>query len=277
MASSESILYHDLENFQDHGSSLGDELESFEDENNFKEIAKGIISKTKNNLSNLSEKIKFNNTLFTETENELKEIVSNISNLDIKVYSTVDQVKEKIFSIVNFANIWESSIEKQRNKAIFKILKLISIAEWTNWNYNAIYSNANQSNIYFTDMTLKEVMEYQKIYSRGRASSAIWKYQFIKKTLNDIIKKHNFDLNQKFTPEFQDRIAIIQLEKRGLNKFLSWRISYNDFQYKLSKEWASLPKNHTNKSYYAWDWVNKSLITNARLDDELKSIHREEG
>jgi hypothetical protein len=119
MASSESILYHDLENFQDHGSSLGDELESFqdhpsslghelksfEDENNFKEIAKGIISKTKNNLSNLSEKIKFNNTLFTETENELKEIVSNISNLDIKVYSTVDQVKEKIFSIVNFANI----------------------------------------------------------------------------------------------------------------------------------------------------------------------------
>ena len=148
------------------------------------------------------------------------------------------------------------------------------IASWeSGWNYNAIYWKTSKSEVKFTEMSLWEVLEYQRLYVKnGSPSSAVGKYQFIRWTLVTMVKKYNLDLNQKFTPDFQDKLAILKLEERWLNDFLAGRITLEQFQKNLSKEWAALPKDNNWKSFYHWDGLNKAQVTSAGLVKQLKTL-----
>lgn len=123
-------------------------------------------------------------------------------------------------------------------------------------NYNAlVYGNGTpKENPNLTNMTISEVMDYQKgMKSRGHASSAVGKYQFIRNTLAGVVKQAGIDPSStKFTPEIQDKLATMLMEGRGLNAFLSGKITPEQFADNLAKEWASLPMSN-GLSYYAGD------------------------
>jgi muramidase (phage lysozyme) len=71
-----------------------------------------------------------------------------------------------------------------------------------------------------------------------------------------MINRYGISKDEKFTPEFQDKLAYILLQEIWLNDFSNWIISKTDFQFRLSKKWASIAKDDSWLSYYHWDSMN---------------------
>lgn len=218
--------------------------------------------------TNASERLVKLEELFTEVDRkrsrwnldanseELKNVIKDENN-DWKIDS------DKLWwTQIDINNIWKW------NKWL---LDFISVAEWTNWNYNALYWNWNQDKIDFTSMSLKDVMLYQKSYTDNWSfSSAIWKYQFIRKTLNEMISKYGIDPNDKFDEKMQDKLALLKAKEYWLDKY----VAKNDFSWltkNLSKVWASFPKDESNLSYYHNDWVNKAKFS---FDSTVNSLEK---
>lgn len=127
-------------------------------------------------------------------------------------------------------------------------------------NYNAAYGHSNGiAGKDFTNMTVNEVMEWQRQYVReGSPSSAVGRYQIIGKTMAGLKRDMHLTGNEKFTPELQDRMAVRLLEWRGLNDFRSGRISADQFMHNVSQEWASMPKDRSGRGYYDGDGLNRA-------------------
>ncbi len=172
-------------------------------------------------------------------------------------------------------------------QARFASIDLSNLPKWVKWlldviaskesggNYNAEYWNANQYRIDFTSMSVNQILEHQRVRISRWQQSAIWKYQFINKTLKWMVQRWLVSGNEKFDEDFQDKIATIKLKERGLDSFMSWRISRDKFQSNLSQEWASLPKDSSNSSYYAGDWLNKSHISDYAMNTVLDNLKNE--
>lgn len=114
-------------------------------------------------------------------------------------------------------------------------------------NYNALVYGRKGTNTPsetdLTDMTIGEVQEYQRgMYSRGHASSAVGKYQFIQKTLRNLVNQSpDIDMDTKFTPEVQDKLATALLKEKGLDAFLRGEMDPEDFASRVDDVWSSLP------------------------------------
>ncbi len=124
---------------------------------------------------------------------------------------------------------------------------LLHVIAWgeSNLNYNAIVWNSKQTNIEFTSMSVYDILKYQR---NKWGWTAIWRYQFIYKTLNEMVKKWLVSWNEIFDENFQDKIATIKLKQRWLNAFMAWRISRDQFQLSISKEWAAIAKDNSWQS-----------------------------
>jgi len=126
----------------------------------------------------------------------------------------------------------------------------------SNGNYNILVGGRTEPNL--TNMTIAEVIEFQKgMRSRGHESTAVGKYQIIRKTLEGLVAAGYARMDEKFSPQTQDKLAVGLLKIRGLNKYLSGKMSPEQFADNLSKEWASLPYK-TGASYYAGVGSNKA-------------------
>jgi muramidase (phage lysozyme) len=132
-------------------------------------------------------------------------------------------------------------------------------------DYNAVYGRGSVPGL--TNMTLSEVLDYQKrLIASGQKSSAVGRYQFIRSTLEEEIKKSGVDINkEKFTPAMQDKLILNRLKRiRGLDKYRQGKISREEFAENLSMEFASMPsprKGKGTKSYYEGIAGNKSLTS----------------
>lgn len=95
-----------------------------------------------------------------------------------------------------------------------------------------------------SQMTLKELDEFQlgmlKNPNNNLNSSAAGKYQITRQNMDFLKKKLKLSEDTIFSPELQDQLADVLLERRGLSRFLKGELSAEDFQNNLSKEWASL-------------------------------------
>lgn len=131
--------------------------------------------------------------------------------------------------------------------------------------YGQVYGGvpARFKNVDVTKMTLNEVLDWQRqVVRAGSKSSAAGGYQFIHKTLLATMQRMGLKGDEVWTPELQDRMAVNLLEERGLNAYLSGRMSRTTFANNLAKEWASLPVvsgKKRGRSYYAGDGLNKSF------------------
>jgi muramidase (phage lysozyme) len=132
-------------------------------------------------------------------------------------------------------------------------------------SYNAYFGHAGNDSIRFTDMTIAEVLQWQKQYVQdGSNSSAVGRYQIIRPTLTKLVHELNVDPDAPFNAVLQDRMAIALLERRGSIEYVDNKISREQFAANLSREWAALPKimgPNPQESYYAADGVNASRIS----------------
>ena len=131
-------------------------------------------------------------------------------------------------------------------------------------NYNAHFGNAANQEIKFTDMTIAEVLEWQKQYvEQGNPSSAVGRYQIIRPTLVGLVEQLQLNSNERFDEAMQNRLAITLMERRGSIDFIKAKLPAENFAHELSKEWAALPKvlgDSPENSFYAGDGLNRSLI-----------------
>lgn len=102
-----------------------------------------------------------------------------------------------------------------------------------------------------TEMTLGELKVYMNTVRKNSGkmnSSAMGKYQIVGTTLRDLQKKLGISDDAKFTPELQDKMGMELLNRRGLQKFMSGKMSARDFQANLYHEWASIAHPDTGKA-----------------------------
>lgn len=139
-------------------------------------------------------------------------------------------------------------------------------------NYNAIYGKADSSKP-LDQMTVAEILKFQKEHGDKTGSSAIGRYQFLEGTLKTLVRDNKISKSAKFTPELQDQLATDLLERRGLNKYLSGKITAEQFGNRLSREWAALPQltgANAGKSYYAGVGDNNARVS---ADDFLGALN----
>jgi hypothetical protein len=102
-------------------------------------------------------------------------------------------------------------------------------------------------------MTLEQTLAWAKAHGQKTGSSAVGRYQFIRPTLEGLVKETGLPLKTQFTPQVQDMLATKLLERRGLGDYASGKLSPERFAHNLSQEWAGLPSGPEGRSYYAGD------------------------
>lgn len=158
-----------------------------------------------------------------------------------------------------------TEVPREKEDRLTPLLDFIGKYESNN-SYDVMYG---MGNVQASSKTVGEIFTLQK--DTKYSSSAIGKYQFIQSTLSELITKFNIPEDTLFDKELQDRLAKKLLNRRGLQRFLSGDMTPEQFIRRLSMEWASLPKDHNGKSYYAGDGLNKA---HANYWDLLKIINK---
>ncbi|WP_349434251.1 hypothetical protein [Pararhizobium sp. A13] len=135
-------------------------------------------------------------------------------------------------------------------------------------NYNAFHGNGNNNRVRFTDMTIQQVLDWQKggEWRRlGAGSSAVGKYQFIESTLKDVVRASGIDPNTKFTPAVQDKLIMHRLfTTRNMKDYLDGKISDEEMVDKhLATEFAGLKKTD-GRGVYDGDGINKASLSARR-------------
>jgi len=148
---------------------------------------------------------------------------------------------------------------------IGSVLDLIARYE-SRGNYNIILGGKS---LPLTDMTISQIYDLQRnMIRQGKESSAVGRYQYISKTLKQEVNQLGLDPETtKFDEKTQDKIAIHTLRTTArLDDWLSGKQKDDQFLYRLSKIWASIPNPYTGNSYYAGVGSNKAGInTNVAL------------
>lgn len=142
------------------------------------------------------------------------------------------------------------------------VLDLIAITEGTgrpgsnddNYNETLAYGRFTGGDVDLTSMTLDEIDALQTRMLRHpenrMRSSALGRYQFIRTTLRELRRVYDIPGDLRFTPEFQDWLAVQRMRQvRGLDDWMSGRLSTENFVNNLSQEWASLPRMDGRGTY----------------------------
>ncbi len=123
-----------------------------------------------------------------------------------------------------------------------------------------------------TEMTIEEVLQYQKqVIQSGAASSAMGRYQFIRKTLAAMVERHGLDGDQPFDARTQDFLARRMLAGCG---FYSPEVSETAIGNCLARTWAALPMisgKKAGRSYYHGQAGNAAKTTSGEV---LKVLER---
>ena len=147
------------------------------------------------------------------------------------------------------------------------LLDIIATAESGVYGYTAYYPGSNDPTI--TEKTLAQILAFQRErVNNGVPSSAIGRYQFIRRTLESAIDMAGLDRQRtRFTPIVQDHLILeVMKNSRRLNQWVAGTLSSADFQLNLAKEFASIPVPYDTQGanrfvrkgecYYAGDGLN---------------------
>lgn len=139
------------------------------------------------------------------------------------------------------------------------LLDLIGKGE-SEGNYNSVYGNPGNTRD-LSSYSLDEIIGHQQeARRRGIPSTAIGKYGFLHKTLKGLKAEMGLSGSEPFTPELQDKMGRMLLNRRGLQAYRAGRISKGTFALALSQEFASLPDPTTGRSFYHGDNLNRSRV-----------------
>lgn len=118
-------------------------------------------------------------------------------------------------------------------------------------NYNAVIGNA-QSTDDLSALTISDIYLLQsRLLAAGRPSTAVGRYQIIRKTLQSLVAAGKAANSDKFTPPVQDALGLALLVFRGYQLWRKGIIGDAEFAHRLSMEWAALPDpDNGGKSHY---------------------------
>jgi len=155
-----------------------------------------------------------------------------------------------------------------------KVLDFIAAKESGSGGYNALVGGGTAP---LTSMTIQQVLDFQKDEMKDRESTAVGRYQFVNKTLKNLVEQNGVDKNRLFSADTQDELAVMLLNQKikgraTLDDFLSGQKSASDFQKTLSQEFASIPDPDTGKSAYEGVGSNKALINSGSVENFLKNV-----
>lgn len=108
-------------------------------------------------------------------------------------------------------------------------------------NYNIVVGGQTVPEL--SKMTLNQVYDYQRqMVQSGKESSAVGRYQYIRKTLVDTAAQMGLDpATTVFDQKTQDAIATHTLRSIGLDKWLNEQMSDEQFLNNVAKIWAGIP------------------------------------
>lgn len=149
-----------------------------------------------------------------------------------------------------------------------QMLELIGKGE-SGSDYNRVFAHKGVKRVDLTNMTLNQVMDWQRSetnrqaaegYAPGQRSSAAGKYQFMCATLAETAREMGLSGNEKFDPAMQDRLAMHLLKKRGYDAFLKGQISESEMVNRVSGTWAAIKKTN-GAGTYDGDGINRGTIS----------------
>jgi len=146
--------------------------------------------------------------------------------------------------------------------------------------YDTVFGNRmNRMPKPLTSMTMKEILDQGKWRTKTFGSSACGRYQFMDATLRGLAEELELKAEDRFTPDYQDRLGLHLLRRRGYERWIAGRMTDHEFMIQLAQEWASFPVPYRMKgahrtvdrgqSYYAGDGLNKSLISAEAVEAAL--------
>lgn len=150
--------------------------------------------------------------------------------------------------------------------------------------YDTIYGN-NHDKLPkpLTQMTLGEVIDAQKSWTKRFKSSAAGGPQFMRQTLIDICNEiPSLRGDMLFDKVLQQKLGYHLLLRRGYDRFVTGEISIVAFGKALAQEWASFPVLaacegqqrlvERGQSFYAGDGLNKALVSPERVEAMLRKV-----
>lgn len=131
-----------------------------------------------------------------------------------------------------------------------------------NGNYNAYFGHPTGP-YDFATYTLDRIYNFQAVMlQRDPRSTAIGRYQFLRRTLRSLQAKHALPGSALFSPELQDQFGVDLLVGRGYRAWWRGAIDDKEFAHMLSMEWASLPDpEHGGRSHYDGDGAGNHAST----------------
>lgn len=162
------------------------------------------------------------------------------------------------------------------------LLDLIGKTEGTDrgdgYNETLAYGLLTNGDVDLVSMTLGEIDTLQTKMLRHPKnrwkSSAVGRYQIVRTTLRSIKETLGLGDHEKYDADMQDRLACFLLGQRGIDKYLSGRLSENTLLLNLAKEWASLPTPE-GKGYYGGQRAAVSVNEVRTVLGEVRKRHRE--
>lgn len=120
-----------------------------------------------------------------------------------------------------------------------KLLDYIGLRE-ARGRYDVLVGGKTKSDL--TSMTVGEVLKFQQtMRSQGHESTALGKYQFINPTLSGLVKNGAVSLTDIFNSSTQDKAATALLKEKGMDAFVSGKMSKEQFADAVAVVWASMP------------------------------------
>lgn len=195
----------------------------------------------------------------------------NIASGGSAGYASQDDADSPARSSTNISTNADGTIsadlsETASSTDLAPLLDLIGTAEGAGYNTweNRINEKPSKS---LTSLTVQEVLDWQE-YLRNRPggviSTASGRYQIIYLTLRGAVNAGAISPNDRYNGETQDKAAIYLMRGRGLNTWLSGRLSDENFADNLAREWASLPVitgPKKGRSFYSGDTAGNNART----------------
>ena len=207
------------------------------------------------------------------------QVTGNIDNATVAELNTQITSKPDLVAKVKSAEVVSKSPKQLPPLAqdaattgkVGEVLNLIARYE-SRGNYNIILGGKTVPDL--TKMTLSQVYALQRQMVRsGKESSAVGRYQFIRKTLEGDAAQLGLDPDKTiFDEKTQDALAIYELRRNAkMDQWLAGTMSDGDFLNRIARIWASIPTT-SGSSYYAGVGSNRAGLGSNSALASLQSI-----
>ena len=141
-----------------------------------------------------------------------------------------------------------------------KLLNYIGMKE-ARGQYDMLVGGKTKSDL--TSMSVADVMKFQgTMIKNGHETTAVGKYQILYDTLAGLVRNGVLKPGDMFNSGTQDRAAIALLKEKGMDAYVSGKMSKEQFADRVARVWASMPLA-SGKGAYDGVGSNKAIGSRA--------------